>query len=187
MGGNSLKLVVTDGGDGTLNDYADWADASLSDEFVSILHISYESISGGNENGICDPGETLDIGVKVENTGNLTSAPLTSTCTAIGDNTGYVTVNNPIINLDTLAPNNSIFYSHNIFIDENAPVGGEIKLCFELSDGNTVVEMIREFFITDMYLSDAEYTFAYFQYGSLVKDASINNNPITLNGVTYEK
>jgi hypothetical protein len=186
-GGNTLKLVVTDGGNGTDSDYADWADARLNDEFVSILSLNYEGITGGNENGICDPGETLAIGLKVENTGNIISAPLISTCTAIGDNTNYVTVNNPLINLEVLSPNDSILFAHNIFIDDNATVGGKFKLRFEISDGATTIEMTKEFFITDMYLSDTEYTYAYFQYGSLVKDASINNNPITLNGVTYEK
>ena len=184
---STLKIIVTDAGNGNYKDYADWGGARLSKSLVPVLSLNYDFLSGGDGNGIFDPGETMDIHLTAKNTGSASTGVLTSTCTAIGANSNLVTINDPVVSLGALLPGNSISYTHGVSIAANAPLGSQFQLRFEVTDGNASVLYDREFFITDMYLSDADYVYANFSFGSLVKDASINNNPITLNGVVYEK
>ncbi|OQX77889.1 MAG: hypothetical protein B6D61_06500, partial [Bacteroidetes bacterium 4484_249] len=186
-GANTLKIVVTDGGDGTSDDWADWGNAQLSVDLIPVLSLDYESLSGGDGNGIFDPGETMDVHLKVENTGSASTGVLVSTCTAMGDNSSFVTVNNPTVNLSALTPGSFSNYTHSISIDSGATIGAQFQLRFIVTDGTTSVQLDKKFFITDMYLSDANYTYGRFDYGSLVKDKSITNGVITLNGVTYDK
>jgi PKD repeat protein len=186
-GANTLKLVVTDAGDGSSNDWADWGNAYLSIDLIPVLSLDYENLSGGDGNGIFDPGETMDVHLKVENTGSASTGALVSTCTAMGDNSSFVTVNNPTVNLNALTPGSFSNYTHSISIDPGATIGAQFQLRFIVTDGTTTIQSDKKFFITDMYLSDANYTYGRFDYGSLVKDKSITNSTITLNGVTYDK
>lgn len=184
---STLKIKVTDGGNGNYKDFADFGEARLSKFLVPVVSLNYDFLSGGDGNGIFDPGETMEVHLTAENTGSASTGALTSTCTAIGANSNLVTINDPVVSIGELLPGNSTSYTHSISIDADAPVGAQFQLRFEVTDGDVSVFYDREFFITDMYLSDADYSYANFSFGSLVKDASINNNPITLNGVVYEK
>jgi PKD repeat protein len=184
---NTLKIVVTDAGDGTGHDYADWGNARLSKSLVPVLALEYESLSGGDGNGIFDPGETMDVHLKAQNTGSAATGALTSTCVAMGPNANMVTVNNPTVNINALTPNTINQYTHGISVDANAVIGAQFQLRFVITDGITTVQLDKSFFITDMYLSDANYTYARFDNGSLVRDKSFTNGPITINGVVYPK
>ena len=158
QGASTLKLVVTDAGDGASNDWADWGDARLSVDLVPVLSLDYVSLSGGDGNGIFDPGETMEVHLKAENTGSDATGTLTATCIAVGNNTDLITINNPTVNLDPLSPGDSVAYTHSITVADDAPAGDKFKLRFTVSDGTTTVQFDKEFFITDMYLSDADYT-----------------------------
>lgn len=189
-GANTLKIVVTDAGDGTAQDYADWGEARLSKDLVPVLSLEYEDLSddgNGNGNSIADPGETLDVHLKAQNTGSSATGALTSTCTVMGDNASMITVNNPTVNVNALSPNSQELYTHNITIDANAVIGAQFQLRFVITDGTTTKQIDKSFFITDMYLSDANYTYARFDNGSLVKDKSFTNGPISINDVIYPK
>ena len=141
-GANTLKLVVTDAGDGSSHDWAEWGNAYLSVDLIPVLSLDYESLTGGDGNGIFDPGETMDVHLKVENTGSASTGTLVSTCTAMGDNSSFVTVNNLTVDLNALTPGSLSTYTHSISIDPSATSTAQNPVVTYNTAGTDIVDWI---------------------------------------------
>ncbi len=100
------------------------------------LNVSYVNLTNDdNANGFLEVSESADINVTGINMGQITSAAATITCTAIGSTAGYVTVNNPSVNVGAINDSQSIPAAFNITAHANAPLGTTIKLKFTIDDG----------------------------------------------------
>ncbi|MEI6577176.1 MAG: M6 family metalloprotease domain-containing protein [Bacteroidota bacterium] len=98
--------------------------------------LSYINVSGDNNgNGFLEPGESGDLNVKVSNYGQLSSAAVTMTCTAIGSTAGYVTINNPVLVGGVIGLSQYVMEIHNISLDPATPVGTVLEFKFMVSDG----------------------------------------------------
>ncbi len=112
------------------------------------FNLSYVSITGdGNSNGFMEPGEYGNININASNYGQLNSANSIVTCSAIGANSGFVTVNNPTINAGVINVSQTIPISFNITIAPGTPIGTSIELKFEISDGTYSTYFTKYFIV----------------------------------------
>ena len=86
----------------------------------------------GNNNGRLDPGETVEIVFQVENAGqgdapNTTAELLTSSL--------YLTINDPLVSLETLLAGENDEASFSLTADPDAPIGVLAQLSLKLSSG----------------------------------------------------
>ncbi|MDG1427172.1 MAG: C25 family cysteine peptidase [Flavobacteriales bacterium] len=86
----------------------------------------------GNNNGVLDAGETLDLIVDVTNVGHADIANLSADLSCLSS---FVTVNSSSINVPILAVNGQQSINFNITIDPNTPVGTLAQFPFDLTDG----------------------------------------------------
>ncbi len=112
------------------------------------LHLNYLNISGdNNSNGFLEPGESGNLNLTASNFGQINSGTATITCTAIGTNSGYVTINTPTVNAGVINTSATTPFSHNISIASNTPLGTVISLRFLISDGAYSTYITRQFII----------------------------------------
>ena len=88
--------------------------------------------SGGNGNGILDPGETVDILVQ---TSNLGHANATSTTATLSSPSSYITVNTPSHNFGTVAAGGSDIASFSVSANSTTPLGTAVDFEYEVSSG----------------------------------------------------
>lgn len=101
-----------------------------------VLNLTYTSLSGDNNgNGFIEPTESADVNVNSGNFGQVSSSSASITCSSIGANAAFVTVNNPIAAIGPINVNQSIPATFNITVAAGTPIGTEIELRFDLSDG----------------------------------------------------
>ena len=86
----------------------------------------------GNNNGVLDAGETLDLVIDVTNLGHADISSLTAELSCLS---AYVTVNSVSLNIPNLVVNGQQSLSFNITIDPNTPVGTSSQFSFNLTDG----------------------------------------------------
>ena len=109
--------------------------------------LTYNNITGdANANGFLEPGESGNINISASNFGQLNSGTAIVTCTSIGANAGFVTVNTPTFNAGVINVSQTLPVNHNITIAPGTPLGTVIELKFEISDG-TYSNYITKFFI----------------------------------------
>jgi hypothetical protein len=86
----------------------------------------------GNNNGRLDPGETAEIVFQVENAGQSdapnTTAELLTSCL-------YLTINDPLVSLETLLAGENDEASFSLTADIDAPIGILAQLSLKLSSG----------------------------------------------------
>lgn len=87
----------------------------------------------GNNNGVLDAGETLDLVVDITNLGHAEISNLTAT---MGCLSSYVTVNSTSVNISNLAVNGQQSATFNITIDANTPNGTLAEFPFDVTNGN---------------------------------------------------
>ncbi|NVO03231.1 MAG: M6 family metalloprotease domain-containing protein [Bacteroidetes bacterium] len=98
--------------------------------------LTYNNVTGdANSNGFLEPGESGNVNISASNFGQLSSGNANITCTAIGTNASYVTVNSPVFNAGIINISQTIPVNHNITIAPGTPLGTVIDLKFEISDG----------------------------------------------------
>lgn len=98
--------------------------------------LQYVNISNDNNaNGFIEAGESADVNVNASNFGQLNSGNATVTCSAIGANAGFVTINNPVVNAGIINVSQTIPLAFNITISSLTPIGTVIDLKFIISDG----------------------------------------------------
>jgi len=107
-----------------------------SPKLVSGIFTVDES-TGGNGNGIMDPGETIYVTVPTTNAGHCNSSAITAELFVFGD---YITINTPAQSLPGLAPGETAEATFNFTISPNAPLGYDFSLYFTAVAGpyNTV-------------------------------------------------
>lgn len=89
--------------------------------------------SGGNNDGVLDPGETVNVLVGTSNDGNADAASTTATLTC---SSGYITINTGTHNFGTLAAGGSDTASFNISVVGGTPVGTSVNLDYAVTSGS---------------------------------------------------
>ncbi len=109
--------------------------SDLNREFINLSE-SVINDSGGNNNGKADFGETLYLKLKISNLGLKSATNLSAT---ISSTSPWVTINNNIASIGTLAGKSETVLDNNLqlTIDENVPDLGIISLDLTLKDNKT--------------------------------------------------
>ena len=112
------------------------------------LNLMYVGLTGDNNlNGFIEPLESANIKVNALNLGQLSSNQSTVTCTAIGLNSGFVSVNTSPINIGVINVGQTIPTTFNISIAANTPLGTEIELQFLISDGANSIYITKKIIV----------------------------------------
>lgn len=112
------------------------------------LNLIYTSISNDNNaNGFIEAGESADINIDATNFGQLSSANSIITCTAIGANSSYITINTTPINAGVINVNQTIPVTFNFSVAANTPLGTAINFKFLISDGNDSTYITRQYIV----------------------------------------
>ena len=124
------------------------------------LNLSYVNITGdNNSNGFLEPSESGNINLNAHNFGQVNSALASITCTAIGPNSGFVTVNTPITNIGIINIASTIPFYHNVSVASNTPLGTIIDLKFEISDGTYSTYITKSFIVgNQVIMADQQIT-----------------------------
>jgi len=100
------------------------------------FNLQYVNIANDNNaNGFLEASESADVNVNASNFGQINSGNATVTCSAIGANAGFVTVNNPVANAGIINVSQTIPLAFNITISSLTSIGTVIDLKFLISDG----------------------------------------------------
>lgn len=100
------------------------------------LNLMYTGVSGDdNANGFVEASESANTLLDAFNFGQTNSANATVTCTAVGVNASYVTVNTAPMNVGVINVSQTIPTTFNFSVDPSTPLGTVITLKFEISDG----------------------------------------------------
>ncbi|MDP2387332.1 MAG: M6 family metalloprotease domain-containing protein [Bacteroidota bacterium] len=100
------------------------------------LNLMYTSMTGDdNANGFVEAAESANIQLDALNYGQVNSSNATVTCTAVGVNASYVTVNTAPMNVGVINVSQTIPTSFNFSVAPGTPLGTVISLKFEISDG----------------------------------------------------
>ncbi|MCH8904653.1 MAG: T9SS type A sorting domain-containing protein [Bacteroidetes bacterium] len=102
---------------------------------VAPLTISIDD-SNGNDDGILDPGETVDIEIITSNTGGSDTKSAVATLTT---NHPLVTINTANYNLGAVAKGGNSTAIFNVTINSSALSGSNVDFTFEVADGAYVV------------------------------------------------
>jgi len=91
--------------------------------------------SSGNENGIINPGENIELNVGLLNSGLIETNSVTATITSVSD---FITISDNTEYYGTIAPGNEVFSTDDFdfFVYENVIGGDEILLNILIEDGN---------------------------------------------------
>jgi M6 family metalloprotease-like protein len=120
-----------------------------------VLQLSYKNITDDNNgNGLLEPGETGKINILAGNAGQTNSGTVTSTCTALGSTSGYVSIVTPSVIAGVLNAAQTTTVSHRISITPGAPVGSQIILKFTISDGTYSTYFTKIFIIGNQIIMD---------------------------------
>jgi len=98
--------------------------------------------TGGNNNGILDPGETADLTVILKNSGSEIANGVQDT---LSSNSSYITINDPNGAYGTIAPGDSIENTadpYNVTVDPNTPEGTPIEFSLNVTaDGGYTTDL----------------------------------------------
>lgn len=128
--------------------YPNWADAKLSTKPAAFLNINFDSVANDtNNDGLADPGETLDLKLNLSNMGKLASGSNTILkCTAVGETASLVTINTPSIHIGSIGADTQQDKLVNIKVSENATKGTRLEFIFELTDGVATGKLVHQIF-----------------------------------------
>lgn len=98
-----------------------------------IQYLNYSNDFNGN--GFLEPAESGDLNLQIKNLGQINSANATLTCSVIGQNASFVTVNNPSVSVGSVNVNQTISAVFSINVSSNAPVSALIEFRFHINDG----------------------------------------------------
>lgn len=92
-------------------------------------------VNDPNANGFLEPSESGDLKVQIKNLGQIVSNNATITCSAIGANSSYVTINNSTANVGVVNLTETLSATFNITLASNTPIGTLVSFKFQISDG----------------------------------------------------
>ncbi len=98
------------------------------------IHFGNITISDplGNNNGRLDPGETADLTIVANNTGQVSISDVLVTASALS---GFITITNPQVDIPGLPPSGTEDVVFNIVVDNAAPIGMGVVFHFEMVAG----------------------------------------------------
>lgn len=112
------------------------------------FNLSYIDISGdNNSNGFLEPGESGNVNINASNFGQINSGNATITCSAVGANTSYYTINTSSVNAGILNVSSTLPFNFNISVNPGTPLGTAISLKFLISDGTYSTYITKTFVI----------------------------------------
>jgi len=122
------------------NDGTDsWTSSFVITGHAPLLEISNVTVSdpSGNNNGMLDPGETVDILIDLTNSGSsLAAAPMAS----FFANSPYVVVNTGTLYPEDLEPGATTQLAFNVSVIPSAPIGTVVNFLFHSHSGSFVLE-----------------------------------------------
>ncbi|HEY1039010.1 MAG TPA: M6 family metalloprotease domain-containing protein [Bacteroidia bacterium] len=147
------------------------------------LNLIYTSLSGDdNANGFIEASESANIALDALNFGQINSANATITCTAIGANSAYVTVNTAPLNVGVINVSQTIPVSFNFTVDPATPLGTVLTLKFLISDGavsNYITRNVVVGIVIPMSNNTAVTTCAALFYDQGVENSYLDNTNFT--------
>lgn len=98
------------------------------------IHLGNVTINdpSGNNNGRLDPGETADVIIKANNTGQV---GITDVIVEASVQSGFVTLNNTQVNIPSLPAAGSVDAAFSVTVDNSAPVGTGVPFHFDMASG----------------------------------------------------
>lgn len=112
------------------------------------LNLIYTSLSNDNNaNGFIEVNESADINIDAANFGQINSNNAIVTCTAIGANNSFVTINTAPIAVGIINPNQSIPLVFNFSVASNTPLGTTIIFKFSISDGLDSTYITKQYIV----------------------------------------
>ncbi|MFU8842893.1 MAG: S8 family serine peptidase [Bacteroidales bacterium] len=86
----------------------------------------------GNNNGRLDPGETVDLLIVAQNTGQV---PISNVLATIGSASGYITINTDQYNIPSIPAGGSVNAVFNLSVSAAAPIGAPAVFNFNMVSG----------------------------------------------------
>ena len=111
------------------------------------LNVLYNNFTDNNGNNSLGVAEQFTVNVSALNLGQLNSANATFKCTAVGSNANYVIVNTSPYNLGVINASQNIPKNFNVTTDPSTPIGTEITLKFNITDGVDSLYITKKFII----------------------------------------
>ncbi len=104
---------------------------------MEIGNIFVNDVTGGNGNGVVDPGETIEITIQCKNNGH---GDALSSMAVLASSSVYVNIVNSSNSLGTIQASNMMNATYTVEVDAAAPLGGALEFDFDLSSGKYVVQ-----------------------------------------------
>ena len=166
----TLNFFLTDGENYAEDDHTFFIPAP--ELHLNLLNVENDE----NENGIPEPGEEFDFVFSVLNSGNFSSQELTVVSEATGENYEFLTINNPVVQLEPIESESQIEFFHSCSIASDTPRGTQLELTVEISDGEFGDTLVHTFTMPSPQLA-----MEYLGYGN-----DSNGNGILESGETAE-
>jgi hypothetical protein len=125
----SFNMNVTDNAGGN---WSSVFNITLNAPEIAVGAVSFTDVSGGNGDGIIDPGETIELTIVCENNGH-SDAPATTA--VLSSNSPYCNIANPNIALGTISASNSSDAVYTISVDALTPLGSALDFNFSVGSG----------------------------------------------------
>jgi len=110
------------------------------------LNLQYVNITNDNNaNGFLESAESGDFNITAFNNGQINSANAIVSCTVVGVNSSWVTVNTAPVGVGIINVSQSVPAAFNVSLDPATPLGTLFSLRFNLSDGIDSIYITRNF------------------------------------------
>jgi len=133
--------------------------------YAPILTYQAQSITGGNNNGILEPGETANVILTLANEGSAAAENITSTLTT---GSSYITINDASGNFGTIDPGNSGTNAgdpYTVTASASAPYGCLVD-CSVIIETDFITDTIDfDLVVGEMVPSDTGYYYSYYSGG----------------------
>jgi hypothetical protein len=137
----TLKLVALGSND---NVSADWAEAGIAKAPNADFIVEYISMKdNGNNDGLADPGETIDLKVKITNAGVVQSGNINLSCIPWASDMSYITINSGTGNIGTLAVGASIEKTISATISATTARHSPLEFNFIANDGSVTGSTVK--------------------------------------------
>jgi hypothetical protein len=141
VGVATLKLVAV-GSSGNVS--ADWADAGIAKAPNADFIVEYISMTdNGNNDGLADPGETINLKVKITNAGVVQSGNINLSCVPWASDMSYITINSGTGNIGTLAVGASIEKTISATISAATVRHSPLEFNFIANDGSVTGSTVK--------------------------------------------
>ncbi|NJO92281.1 MAG: hypothetical protein HC831_27390 [Chloroflexia bacterium] len=143
VGVNQLKLVAVGSG-GTVS--AIWGNAGIAKAPNADLIVEFISMTGDdNGDGLVDPGETIDLKVRITNAGVVESGNINLICNTWAADPSYITITGGTGNIGTLAVGASTEQTISASISSSTPRQNPLEFTFNANDGAVTGSTVKSF------------------------------------------